>query len=285
MKFKIIGSHDHAMSGVPQIIEALKKLGHEIVDSDADVLYHPTGFFEDLFEAVPANPRALKVGCLLDANPLNPDWPEEKVALQLSNLDIALTISETARQQILKRTGQDTKVVYYPIKPIVSKNYMRGVDFLTVGRIYSENKRFNLVDAFLKAVSFNRDLLIVAGPEKPPFGYYTGLLPTETLNELYNSAKYLLFFSSHEGLGLSAIEAIVAGCTPILCSDNECVKELGLEDFSADPNPISLASKLKEMEENRSVFLEKINILRGKFLAQFSAEAVAKNILDAILNK
>lgn len=286
MKIKILGNNDNIMSGVPQIIQGFKELGHEIVTDNPDMIYHPTGFFEELIDEGERYPEAITVGCLLDANPTNPYWPAEKVKDQLKSIDHAVTISHTARKQILARTGEDTSVVYYPIKPVTQEKYeARGLDFICVGRIYSENKRFYLVEEFLKAVSYNKDYLVTAGPEQSPFGYYAGVMRNETLNILYNSAKYLLFFSSHEGLGLSPIEAICAGCIPILCNDNECVEEFGLELFAANPDPVSLAAKLKSIEENRQEYIACMDALRPVFLEQFNGKKVAENILNVVLSK
>jgi glycosyltransferase involved in cell wall biosynthesis len=286
MKIKILGNNSSFLSAAPQLIKEFEAAGHEIVDENPDVLFHPTGFFDEVFKWAEKYPKALKVGCLLDADPTNPHWPEAKTKKQLQELDVKLTISNVAREQILSRTGEETEIVYYPIKPVSFLNYqLRGIDFLVTGRIYSSNKRFGFIEPFLNFIKFDKELLVTTGPEQPPFGFYTGILDNNMLNEMYNSARYLLFFSSHEGLGLGPIEAVICGCMPILCNDNKCIEELDLVEFSADPHPRALALKLKEMQENRDHYVTLINNLRPVFQEKFSAKKVAANILTAINKK
>lgn len=281
MKIKTFGNRN-LLSGLPQLERVWTEMGHEIVEENPDLLYDANGYFGDLLNQSLKYPDAVKVGCLLDGDPLNPHWgPPDMVRNQLLQLDIPVTISKTAQKQILYRTGIKCEVVGYPIKNLTNLKYpTRGVRILVVGRIYSENKRLHLVKSTAEAYCGDAEQVLFVGPEKPPFGIYAGLVNEEMLNVCYNSSVYLLGLSSVEGLYLSPLEACSTNTIPILASDNNCAAELGLTSFCANPHPIALANKMKEMDQNFDKYLKKVEELGEKFKKQFSAQTVAQNILD-----
>ena len=281
MKIKTFGNRN-PLSGLPQLEKAWAEMGHEIVDENPNLLYDANGYFGELLEDSLRYPKAVKIGCLLDASPLDPNWgPPEMVRNQLSQLDVAVTISQTAQKQILYRTGVKCEVVGYPIKNLTKLNYpVRGVRMLVVGRVFSENKRLHLIKSTAEAYCGDAEQVLFVGPEKPPFGIYAGLVNEEMLNVYYNSSVYLLGLSSVEGLFLSPLEACVTKTVPILASDNSCAAELGLSDFCANPHPVALANKMKEIDKNFDKYLKKVDVLGEKFKKQFSAQTVAQNILD-----
>jgi len=281
MRIKTFGNRN-PLSGLPQLEKAWTEMGHEIVTENPNLLYDANGFFSEILEDGIKYPKAVKIGCLLDANPLNKDWgPPEMVRNQLTQLDVAVTISKTAQKQILYRTGVKCDVVGYPIKNLTKLNYpVRGVRMLVVGRIFSENKRLHLIKSTAEAYCGDCEQVLFVGPEKPPFGIYAGLVNEDMLNIIYNSSVYLLGLSSVEGLFLGPLESCVTGTIPILASDNSCVAELGLSDFCANPHPVTLANKMKEIDQSFDKYLKKVETLGEKFKKQFSAQTVAQNILD-----
>lgn len=281
MRIKTFGNKN-PLSGLPQLEKAWIEMGHEIVTENPNLLFHANGFFGDLLDDSLKYPKATKIGCLLDANPLNKNWgPPEMVKNQLLQLDIPVTISKTAQKQILYRTGVKCEVVGYPIKELTNLKYpIRGVRMLVVGRIYSENKRLHLIRSTAEAYCGDAEQVLFVGPEKPPFGIYAGLVNEEMLNVYYNSSVYLLGLSSVEGLYLSPFEAMSVSTIPILASDNACIQEFELQNFCANPYPVALANKMKEMDQNFDKYLKKAEKLGEKFKKQFSAQTVAQNILD-----
>ncbi len=282
LKIKTYGDRN-PMSGLLQLEKAWKELGYEITDFEPDILYHSTGFFSDLLEDSKKYPNAIKIGCLLDANPLNKNWgPPSIVRDQLLQLDIPITISNTAQKQIMNRTGVKCQVVYYPIKNLTKLKYpSRGIRMLVVGRVYSQNKRLQLIHDTAEKYCGDPEQIVFVGPEKPPFGIYGGLVDEEMLNVCYNSTVFLLGLSSVEGMYLSPLEACTVNTIPIVTSDNECMGEFDLiKHFAAEPHPIKLANKMKEIEKNFDKYQDIANQLGEKFKNRFSAKMIAQNILD-----
>lgn len=282
MRIKTFGNRNK-LSGLHQLEKSWTEMGHEIVQINPDILYHANGYFDDLLEDSKNFPNAVKIGNLLDADPLNPNWgPPKMVREQLLQLDIPVTISQTAQKQILDRTGVKCQVVHYPIKSLSNLKFpARGVRMLVVGRIYSNNKRLHLIKETADAYCGDCEQVLFVGPEKPPFGLYAGLADETFLNECYNSSVFLLGLSSVEGLYLPMLEACTTQTIPILTLDNECVHEFGLnKDFAAEPNPQALAKKMKEIDKNFNKYLQKVESLGEEFRQKFSAKTVAQNILD-----
>ena len=280
LRIKTFGNRN-PLSGLSQIEGGFVSLGHVIVDDNPDIIYHANGYFDDLLEYARNYPNATKIGCLLDADPLNPNWgPPEIVEDQLLQLDIPVTISYTAQQQILKRTNVKCAVVYYPIKRVECLDYpVRGVRMLVVGRIYSKNKRLQLIKDVAEKYCGDYEQVLFVGPEKPPFGIYAGLATEEMLNVYYNSSVFLLALSSTEGLYLPMLESAVAKTIPILTLDNSCVREFGLQKFAADPNPKDIVDKMNHIERHFKEYSREITLLGVGFKERFSGKAVAKNIL------
>ncbi len=295
LRIKTYGNRN-LMSGLPQLEKVWTEMGHEIVNDNPDILYHANGFFSDLLEDSKKYPKAIKIGCLLDANPENKSWGnclggssiesgEQKVRNQLKQLDIKVTISKTAQDQIIKRTNIICDVVGYPIKNITYLKYpFRGVRMLVVGRIYSKNKRLQLIKETAEAYCGDAEQILFVGPEKPPFGLYAGQIDESLLNICYNSSIFLLGLSSVEGLFLPMLESCCSRTVPILTLDNKCVHEFGLEYLAEEPDPIKLARKMKEIEKNFDKYQKRIEKAGQEFRDRFSPQTVAKNILELYNN-
>lgn len=270
-------------SGLKQLEGAWIEMGHLIVTESPDLMYDANGFFGDILSDRLKYPSAVTIGCLLDASPLNPNWgPPSIVRDQLLQLDIPITISNTAQKQIMNRTGVKCQVVYYPIKNLTKLKYpARGIRMLVVGRVYSQNKRLQLIYDTAEKYCGDPQQIVFVGPEKPPFGIYGGLVDEEMLNVCYNSTVFLLGLSSVEGMYLSPLEACTVNTIPIVTSDNECMREFDLvKHFAAEPHPIKLANKMKEIEKNFDKYQDIANQLGEKFKNRFSAKMIAQNILD-----
>lgn len=282
MNIKIFG-FEGPISHLSAVKHEFERHGHILVDSGpVDLIFHMTGFFDKAIEYYQKeSPKAFKIFNLLDANPFDPNWPAERVRNELLQADVMTTISHTARDQIAKRTGLiDFHIIGHPILPTIKNlNFLKGIEFAWVGRI-TGTKRFHLVLQTLETLGVDPNTLAVVGPEKPPCGVYIGTLDPETLNEFYNSSRFVFLTSISEGLGLSAIEACCSGGFPIVCKDNPVVYELGLTAFAADPNPKALAAKVNEIFTNMSEYQELSNTLGKKFSKQFSVETFVENVLS-----
>jgi glycosyltransferase involved in cell wall biosynthesis len=282
MRIKLFGDKS-PLSCYKQVYNEFVRLGHEMVEEgDCDLIYHTCGFFDDaiLYKEIDA-PYAKLLCCLLDANPTNPHWPEQRVREQLLKADAALTISNTSRNQILKRTGVDCRVIYYPSKNIYPLYLDKTIKFGWVGRM-SGQKRVDLVWPVLQQLGIAPYNFAVAGPEYFNSGICQqfGLLTEENLNRFYNSCEYIFNFSSWEGIGLSCIESILAGTFLVCTKDNECIKEFDLEAFAAEPSADSIANKIDEIECHREFYLGEIKRLQPIFKEMFSVEGYCKRVIE-----
>ncbi len=278
MKIKTFG-YRAGVSSLAALEKAFIDLGHEVITEDEpDLIFDLNGWFDDAIAYGEKYPKAKKIFNLLNADVKNPNWGAGKIG-QLSQASICTTVSESTRNDILKRTGVDCEVIYFPMKAVSHLNYMKTIEFLYVGRLYNPEKRFMLVKDILEAVKFPTNKLVVAGPEQPPFGIYTGLLPENHLNELYNSCSFLLAPCEREG-SMSIIEGAVAGCFPIVAYDNFWAHEFGFSEFTADPNPLSMAAKIMTILHNKDHFKKILDDIRPGLLEKFAVESVAKRVIS-----
>lgn len=278
MKIKVFGWNQNISSVIPIMEEEFKKLGCEIGDNP-DLIMDFTGFFDDAIEYGKKYPKAKKIFNLLNADVNNPNWPEQKAREQYLQCDIPTTVSESTRKDILSRTGIDTQVIYWPMKSITNLNYMKSLDFAYVGRLYSQEKRFNLVVETLKLLKYPISSLILVGPESFPQAYNVGLVPEPILNEVYNSTKYLFCPCWREG-SMSMLESCLGNCIPIVCNDNYWVHEFGLTDFAADPHPVAMAEKIIEIDKNLVMYRNKLQSIVPNIIEKFDKTNVAKRIID-----
>lgn len=274
-----------------QLLEAsMNEVGIALTEEYPDFIYHMTGGYQDAEDFISKRSKEPKrIYSLLDVDPSKSlSWYENnKIIEHLNKADVICAISHVVKRQmqgVLKIT-KPIEVVSFPIRPVLKEEGLhKGIDFLYVGRVYSANKRFNLIKETLSLMKVDPNTLIVVGNEQPPFGHYVGTVEDKALNILYNSAIFTFLPSSFEGLGLTCIEAVIGGSFPILCTDNPMVKELGLEDFAARPNPRSLAILVNNIHGNRQHFSEILDSKRDEFINRFSASNIAKRIKELYLS-
>ena len=148
----------------------------------------------------------------------------------------------------------------------------REINCLYVGRSYDPNKRFDLLQNIEK---------YVVGPTGASGGEnYLGLVNDISLNQLYNSTKIVALPSKFEGLGLPALEAMVCGAVPLVCSDNPN-SNLCPEFCICEPTIESVTKKYQELSNNFSEY-QKIILERysNQINYKFSKFSVAKNIIE-----
>lgn len=259
------------------------KLGHVLTEDSPDLIYHVNGLFEkaeDIYQKNSHN-SPIRLYNLLDLNNSDPNFYNSNVPYIL-NCEIFSVISNVVKQQAKRKLKlkRDIKILPYPIRPISPKlNYQRGIPFLYVGRVYSENKRFGLIQETLDLMGFDKDNLVVAGTEKPPFGLWVDKPDDLLLSELYNSAEFTFLPSSIEGQGCTVIEAAIAGSFPILCCDNPMAHELGLTEFSTLPDSRYLALKINDIKNNSDYYNELLDSRRPFFLENFTLENVVRHVM------
>lgn len=192
------------------------------------------------------------------------------------------SISKFTQNAVKEHFGIDSEVIYNPVKDVCSvyrEDTAKSIPFLYVGRANSINKRFRLIIETFRLAGWKDEILFVIGSENPRFGQYQGVVDNKDLNTLYNLAKFVLLPSFFEGMGLPAIEAMICGTIPIVCSDNLGTKEFMPPEFVCDPNPQSYLNKISELNKDYDKY-QKIALEYGdKYKEQFSGKSIANNIL------
>ena len=281
-KVKIYGAKEYWCQ-VPRIKEGFLGLGHQVVTSDdCDFIYANNFDYSSidtehgdsaLYLGDSALPKkGFKIFNVLDIPPHIPDFPIDKLISQLLLADIVTCISEPVKQQ-LKTIGVDAHVIWNPIKDVFYDSQMkREINCLYVGRANDPNKRFDLLQNIEK---------YVIGPTRTSGGgHYLGLVSDVSLNQLYNSTKIVALPSKFEGLGLPALEAMVCGAIPLVCSDNPnsklcpdfCVAEPTVESVTRTYNVL-----LNDFAHYQSIILKEWASCTAHKFSKFS---VAENIIE-----
>jgi glycosyltransferase involved in cell wall biosynthesis len=281
MKFKIFGWRNPQLDQISRIEEGLINNGCELDDNNPDIVYSNNDMYDDILDfANRQNKKPKIILNVLDLQLNNPTYNLNKVKHQLLQADVVTCISETVKKQIYNAIGLNSHVVYNPIKDIQYNETSKDIPFLYVGRANDSRKRFSLIRESLSDFEQINEGLVICGSENPYFGRDIGIVDNETLNRLYNISKFLLLPSSFEGLGLPMIEAMVGGCIPITCSDNETAIEFSPQEFICNPDSDSFINKLIELNNNYSHY-QQIAIEYGKkYLSLMNKNQVAKNIID-----
>lgn len=284
----------HFGSQLPRIEDGFRALGHEITPfvSEADLIYSNNdhaGLVADRARGVVFKPGAKLIFTCLDVpEHLLPHFDLARLKAELSAADAICTISQFGQRQVKQYLGLDSTVVYQPVK----RTFPTGVRkhpyrFLFCGRVNDPMKRCALGAAALQLLGYTAQDLITVGSEPPHFGgTYWGVASDEGLNDLYNSAEFLLFPSAFEGLGLPPIEMAFAGGIPVVCNDCPTMMEW-FGDIPAyreiDPTPLSIARflvRMKNPEERTALQGQLQQLCDRSFRDKFEPTRVAQRILD-----
>lgn len=278
MKIKVFG-YRGVLNSTSRIESELVKLGCELSEMP-DVVIHLNGLFDDAEQfcaALPYKPK--KIYQLLDIDHGKDISFYSGAREHLEGADYITFISKTAQKDIclaLNIQNPNQEVVYFPMRPISHYNGERFLEFSFVGRA-APNKRIELALATVCQLTGGFELNIV-GPEDVGYGRYFGILSDEDLNQFYNRSKFVFMTSAYEGIGLSAIEAIVNNCYCVVCNDCATVREFGLEMFAAEPNSNALAQKIVDIQNNPAQYDAKLNELRPRFIEMFDVKNVAARL-------
>jgi hypothetical protein len=281
MKFKIFGWRNPQLDQVSRIEQGLIYYGYELDDNNPDIVYSNNDMYDDVLNFVNDITNKPKIILnVLDLQLNNPTYNLSKVKEQLLQADIITCISETVKNQIANAINLNAHVIYNPIKDVKYEEINRNIPFLYVGRANDSRKRFSLIKKAFSNFSQINEGLVICGSENPSFGKYVGIVDDNQLNYLYNISKFLLLPSSFEGLGLPMIEAMVCGCIPITCSDNQTAIEFSPPEFICDPDPDSFISKLIELNNNYSYFQQIALEYGKKYSLIMNKNQIAKNIIN-----
>jgi len=242
-----------------------------------DLIYHANGFFDDaeaFYDQCITKP--IRIYNLLDIPPHIEGWPVEKTKEQLSRAEVVTTISEHVAVQMNEILGINPYVNYFPMRPVKQINIPRDQKYLYVGRVFDSNKRVDLLSGF-------RGVTVAT---TQPFHYNKCIFcpSDEKLSELYSSHQFTFLPSKYEGIGLTAVEAVICGSYPVLCNDNPAVKTFDLQPFAADPTTDALLKKVEEIEKNKDYYETIRKSLVDSFISKFSLERVVERIINLYNN-
>lgn len=226
---------------ISRIGEGFIELGHEITPyiSDADLLYsnNPSPTRTQLVKD--RNKGKLKPGAKLIFTVL--DYPlhlegfesfQEEIPLikaDLAAADAICSISEYTQRMVKEKYGFDSTVIYNPMKEVWK--YFNKAEpqtrykFLHVGRRHDFNKNFNLAAIAMMMLGKNESDLGLVGNEVS-WGSYIGVLNDTHLANQYLAADYVFCLGKIEGISLTVVEAMAAGCIPIIHNELTTKEEL-----------------------------------------------------------
>lgn len=206
--------------------EGFEELGHIHTDdwrsNDVGFVFVGNGPYTDYIEAAKNREKNI----IFNALDIPVQNPNVQVTINefreaLPHASKVTAISEYTQWQLKEHCNVDSEVIYYPMKPVFFTNVKKypEIKVLICGRVNDSNKRVgSAISALVKAGYDERNVAIV-GPENPRWGVYHGVVSDEKLNDMYNSADYVIMLDKVAGIGLPAIEAACAGAIPIIAPD------------------------------------------------------------------
>ncbi len=174
-------------------------------------------------------------------------------------IDFFVAISKTVQERIQRCYGRSSEVIY----PCVDLDFHRPLqlpreDFYLVVSALVPQKRLDLA---IEAFNQNRRRLVVvgAGPERAALErgasaniQFLGWQSDETIRELYNRAKALVFPGT-EDFGLVPVEAQACGC-PVIAHRSGGLTETVLSGetgvFFSDQDPVALNEAIRKLERS-----------------------------------
>lgn len=282
-KIKCFGWRNIKLDQISRIELGFLSLGHRLNEDNPDIIYANNDRYSEVVDFYKKQKKEpFLILNVLDLQIDNPNYPLEEIKFHLSLANKITCISETTKKQIKKYLGfNDITVIYNPSKPTYSLELEnKSFPFLFVGRLYSENKRFNLIKETINLACWPNNCVKICGPENPFWGDYKGVVSDEELNNLYNHSGIVILPSKSEGIGLSFIESLQTYTPVIGCSDCEAAKEFLPECMICDPKASSILNKILEIKDNYDYYRQIAFEYGIKYKEQFSAKSVCKRILN-----
>lgn len=277
---------------INRIDKGFKELGHELTQNvfEADLIYsnNQNGFWGQIIkEKWNSN---LKSGARIIFNVLDiPEWNFPNYNLQelynqLIEADKITCISQYVQSKLLNYFRLESTVIYNPIKEINNEQRKAGIKkypqykALMLGRLCDPSKRAKLAIESLLLAGIKEGEVAVIGSEPIGWGRYLGVVRDDVLNDLYNSVDFVMMTSLGEGMGLPALEAIMAGAMPIICHDLTTFNEFFPKWLGNYPSPYAIAFFIKNNKQKVEEHLRK------QIVEKFHFKKIARNILNVYDN-
>lgn len=232
----------------------------------------------------------------------------------LSRSDIALSVSNFSRSEILKYTKTDKNIFIVPnaiderrfnnhcdsaILEAVAREYKLPENFiLFVGNVKPHKNLKNLLFALDKTelnlvivgkkdgfITSDSDILeTIEKNNLTERIFFTGYVKDADIAAIYNLAKLFVFPSLYEGFGIPPIEAQACGC-PVVCSNAASLPEVcGDSVLYFDPHNVEdIRSKIQAVLNDENLRNE-LCVKGFENIKRFSWERSAKQIIEIMEN-
>lgn len=199
--------------------------------------------------------------------------PSEKIAVIRRGSELAsITISEDRKRALLAEAGVAENFIFYPAVPFEHKNHVRLLQALAKLRD-KRGRKIQLVLTSKNRTPFTERIeQEVARLGLSADVLFLGRISDEMMSALFRSARFMVFPSLFEGLGLPLLEAF-RNNTPVVAAAETCIPEVvgdaGILFNARDVDAIETAifEALEDPER-----LARLRPLGAKRLAEFSWE-------------
>ena len=287
LRIKSIGWYKPPLSQIDRINEGFLQNNCELIeDGKVDFIYnHDFSQIEKAYQYKLKYSKSKYLQKVLDLS-LHSKPDLNGLKQKLLRADLILTNSQTIQNQVKEYLDLDSVVVYDAIKDVsYNPEIKKEIDFIIIGRNLDPNKRGYLFEQLIELPENKNRIFYSIGPESLPTikNNYLGIINDETLNQIYNSSKFVCCFGLEEGLNLPLVESLICGSIPIVCKDMTTYKEICPLGFGCESNVESINNLIKELEEDYILY-QKIALDYGqKYKIFFDKKTAAKRIIDAFL--
>ncbi|MEM4663086.1 MAG: glycosyltransferase family 4 protein [Candidatus Diapherotrites archaeon] len=220
-----------------------------------------------------------------------------RLILRLADKVVAVSENDLRQfQEILPQKKLEHITVPFNLKGFKPGKKCKNT-FIFVGRL-SKNKNLpKLISVFAFASKKSKATLYIAGEEfdekikdlkelvkkegAEDRIKILGRCSDKKLKEMLSKCDFFISASSHEGFGISVIEAMKAGCIPVLnkIPTFEGFIKNGENGFIVDFNDVeSCVSKINEIIELEELEKEKMRKRATEFASSFSSASIAKKL-------
>jgi alpha-1,2-mannosyltransferase len=209
-----------------------------------------------------------------------------RVRQQVSKIDLLFCNSEYTKQAILAKWGRDAEVIYPPVE-VESFQPGSKEDFVvTVGR-FVRTKNYELVVEVAKRLPYLK--FVIIGRKQSHDPYYAKIeklkpnnlvllpnLPTAEMRVVLGKAKLYLHTMIGEHFGISVVEAMAAGCIPIVHNSGGTKEAIGNLGYVYNTLPECVDCIYRALDSKTEP--EKI----AEHARMFSSENFKKSLINAL---
>lgn len=184
----------------------------------------------------------------------------------LKNADLVLSISKCNQQELLDFvTPKQNELVYCCFNEDIPEDLgvTRKNQVITAGQIDKKSSarkgHFKFLDVarcmpdveFLHVGKFNDDTIDKLKESAPANVKYTGYLADKEYGKALKESKVYLQLSEHEAFGVSVVEAMLHGCTPVVSNKGALPEIVGSAGEVVEmEKPEIIADKIRELFNN-----------------------------------